>query len=222
MAHLRDKVDAESAPIAKVVAPEKIAVLSGDAPEHLSAAINFLRDCGGSVLNLYSLSNTPHYCRERMTVGITAAAKAGLRVRWTGFDINRLSSAVRREQVSAAIDAGANVISLPDSLGVETPTSFADLAQEMKQWCGDTVHLALHCHDDRGHAVSNSLAGIKAGADEVECTLGGVGTRQGNCSLLALIGELDGVDSTEFDQLVDLETRIINAGTPPPGSPSTT
>jgi 2-isopropylmalate synthase len=88
------------------------------------------------------------------------------------------------EQVSVAtVEAGAGTINLPDTVGYSIPSEHAQLIGRMVKAFGDRAIVSVHCHDDLGLAVANSLAAVQAGARQVECTINGVGERAGNCSL---------------------------------------
>lgn len=88
------------------------------------------------------------------------------------------------EQVSrAVVAAGARTVNLPDTVGYSTPDEYAALIARMSCALGDSAILSVHCHDDLGLAVANSLAAVQAGARQIECTINGVGERAGNCAL---------------------------------------
>jgi len=87
--------------------------------------------------------------------------------------------------VGAAISAGATTINLPDTVGYATPEDYAGMFRMIldKVPGADRVILSTHCHDDLGLAVANTLAAIRAGARQVECTINGIGERAGNAAL---------------------------------------
>ena len=87
--------------------------------------------------------------------------------------------------VQVAIEAGATTINLPDTVGYAHPTDIEHMLQAVKANCAgiDGVVLSVHCHDDLGLAVANSLAGVENGARQVECTVNGIGERAGNAAL---------------------------------------
>jgi 2-isopropylmalate synthase len=92
------------------------------------------------------------------------------------------------EQVSkAAVAAGARTINIPDTVGYSTPDEYGDLIGRIVKALGDTAVVSVHCHDDLGLAVANSLAAVKAGARQIECTINGIGERAGNCSLEEIV-----------------------------------
>jgi 2-isopropylmalate synthase len=92
--------------------------------------------------------------------------------------------------INAGVEAGATTIVLADTVGCALPHEFGGLVRRAKGWIGDSVKLAIHCHDDLGLALANALAGIEAGADEVQSTLCGVGERAGNTSFEELAAVL--------------------------------
>jgi 2-isopropylmalate synthase len=92
------------------------------------------------------------------------------------------------EQVSrAVVAAGARTVNIPDTVGYSTPDEYAEIIGRIVEALGDTAIVSVHCHDDLGLAVANSLAAIKAGARQIECTINGIGERAGNCSLEEIV-----------------------------------
>ena len=92
------------------------------------------------------------------------------------------------EQISkAVVAAGARTVNIPDTVGYSTPDEYGAMIGKIVQILGDTAVVSVHCHDDLGLAVANSLAAVKAGARQVECTVNGIGERAGNCSLEEIV-----------------------------------
>jgi 2-isopropylmalate synthase len=92
------------------------------------------------------------------------------------------------EQVSrAVVAAGARTVNIPDTVGYSTPDEYAEIIGRVVKALGDTAIVSVHCHDDLGLAVANSLAAVKAGARQIECTINGIGERAGNCSLEEIV-----------------------------------
>ena len=87
--------------------------------------------------------------------------------------------------VEAAIDAGATTINIPDTVGYTAPQEFQEVFAYLKRNVRgiERATLSVHCHDDLGMAVANSLAAVASGARQIECTINGIGERAGNCSL---------------------------------------
>jgi 2-isopropylmalate synthase len=100
-------------------------------------------------------------------------------------DASRTEPEFLAEVVAAAIAAGATTINVPDTVGYTVPEEFFDVFNYLKQHVPgiDKAILSVHCHNDLGMAVANSLAAVRAGARQIECTINGIGERAGNCSL---------------------------------------
>ncbi|ABK98110.1 2-isopropylmalate synthase [Pelobacter propionicus] len=93
------------------------------------------------------------------------------------------------EVVEATIDAGATTVNIPDTVGYTTPSEFYNIIRYLKENVSniEKAVISVHCHNDLGLSVANSLAAIQAGAGQVECTINGIGERAGNCSLEELV-----------------------------------
>lgn len=89
------------------------------------------------------------------------------------------------EVFACAVDAGASILNVPDTVGYTTPGEFANLIRRVRETvvADRDVVISVHCHNDLGLAVANSLAAIEAGARQVECTVNGIGERAGNAAL---------------------------------------
>jgi 2-isopropylmalate synthase len=108
------------------------------------------------------------------------------------------------EQVSkAVVEAGARTVNLPDTVGYSVPEDYAALIGHIAQILGDRAIVSVHCHDDLGLAVANSLAAVKAGARQIECTINGIGERAGNAALEEVVMAM----KTRHDRL-PFETKI--------------
>ena len=106
-------------------------------------------------------------------------------VEFSPMDATRTEPSYLAEVVEAVIEAGAGTVNIPDTVGYSIPEEFGGIIKYlMDNVCniGKTV-ISVHCHNDLGLAVANSLAAIRAGAGQVECTINGIGERAGNCSL---------------------------------------
>jgi 2-isopropylmalate synthase len=92
------------------------------------------------------------------------------------------------EKVSrAVVAAGAGTVNIPDTVGYSIPEEYGALIGRVARALGDSGIVSVHCHDDLGLAVANSLAAVQAGARQVECTINGIGERAGNCSLEEIV-----------------------------------
>ncbi|MCH2226764.1 MAG: 2-isopropylmalate synthase [Candidatus Caenarcaniphilales bacterium] len=111
--------------------------------------------------------------------------------------------------IETAIDAGASIINIPDTVGYTTPEEFGALIKSIKENVKniDKAKISVHCHNDLGLAVANSLAAIKNGAEQVECTINGIGERAGNASLEEIVMILK--TRKEFSYYTDITTQQI-------------
>lgn len=101
-------------------------------------------------------------------------------------DAARTERSFLAQVVEAGIDAGATTVNIPDTVGYSMPNEFGDLIAYLIKKIpalGKKINLSVHCHNDLGLAVANSLAAIQNGANQVECTVNGIGERAGNASL---------------------------------------
>jgi 2-isopropylmalate synthase len=88
------------------------------------------------------------------------------------------------EKISkAVVAAGARTVNIPDTVGFSTPDEYGEIIGRIVKALGDCAVVSVHCHDDLGLAVANSIAAVQAGARQIECTINGIGERAGNCSL---------------------------------------
>ena len=106
-------------------------------------------------------------------------------VEFSTEDGTRSDPAFLLQMIAVAVEAGATTINIPDTVGYTTPDEYKALFQMVKRSVPgiEDVVLSTHCHNDLGMAVANSIAGIEAGARQVECTINGVGERAGNAAL---------------------------------------
>jgi len=130
---------------------------------------------------------------ERTAAAIAKARSLVEEVEFSPMDATRADAGFLADVVATAIDQGASIVSVPDTVGYATPDEFGDLLRRLREavpTLGGVV-LGVHCHNDLGLAVANSLAGVLAGARSVECTVNGLGARAGNTSLEEFVMLLD-------------------------------
>ena len=110
-------------------------------------------------------------------------------VDWSPEDATRSGHDFLFKAIETAIKAGANVINIPDTVGYTTPEEYYQLILAIKNSVAniDKAIISTHSHNDLGLAVANSLAGIKAGARQIECTINGIGERAGNAALEEIV-----------------------------------
>ena len=132
---------------------------------------------------------TREQCLEAVVAGVTQARQYTDDVEFSAEDATRTDMDFLCQVVERAIEVGATTINLPDTVGYCTPEEIEEFFTEVrtKVPSADTVIFSTHCHDDLGLAVANSLAAIRAGVRQVECTINGIGERAGNASLEEIV-----------------------------------
>jgi len=127
--------------------------------------------------------------------------------------------------LQAAVESGATTLNIPDTVGYSTPKEYGALIGRIAKALGDCAIVSVHCHDDLGFAVANSLAAVEAGARQIECTINGIGERAGNCSLEEIVmilktrpdsyGYHTGVHTEHLFSASQLLTSMITFGPQP-------
>ena len=124
-------------------------------------------------------------CSSDLKEHVTYARKFTDDVEWSCEDGTRTDMDFMCKTVELAIKCGAKTINIPDTVGYTVPTEFTKIIQTLLNKVPniDKAILSTHCHNDLGLAVANSLAGVQAGARQIECTINGIGERAGNAAL---------------------------------------
>jgi 2-isopropylmalate synthase len=133
----------------------------------------------------YKLNMAQDEILRTAAAGVARARELCADVEFSPEDASRTELEFLAQVVEAAIAAGATTVNIPDTVGYTVPDEFAELFRYLRKYVRgiDGVRLSVHCHDDLGMAVANSLTAVVAGARQVECTVNGIGERAGNCSL---------------------------------------
>ncbi len=185
--------------IARVVRRPVIAALARAADHDIDRAAVALESAARGRLHVFIATSDIHLrhklriereeCIDRAVMAVQRARRYTGDVEFSAEDATRTDLAFLARVVDAAIEAGATTINLPDTVGYAHPeeirrmlaTLYASVPALRK------VVVSVHCHDDLGLAVANSLAGITAGARQVECTVNGIGERAGNAALEEIV-----------------------------------
>ena len=137
----------------------------------------------------HKLKKTRAEVIEMTRAAIRQARNYADEVEFSAEDATRSDVDYLCEVLDVAVDAGASVLNVPDTVGYTTPVEFTHLVQQVRERVvrDRDVIISVHCHNDLGLAVANSLAAIEAGARQVECTINGIGERAGNASLEEIV-----------------------------------
>src|SRR4030081_619336 len=169
----------------------------------------------------YKLQKEPHEVYEMVISSVTRARSFTDDVEWSCEDGTRTEHDFLCRCIEAAINAGATTINVPDTVGYTVPEEYFALIKMIRERVpnSDKARFSAHCHDDLGMAVANSLAGVRAGARQIECTVNGIGERAGNASLEEVVMAMKvrndvlpfwtGVDAT----MLTRASKLISAAT---------
>jgi 2-isopropylmalate synthase len=181
--------------VAAVTKRCRVAALARARQEDVDAALRGLEPAAKPRLHLFLATSDLHLKhklrinREQALEQIVKMIRFGRahceEVEFSAEDASRTEIDYLCRVVLAAVEAGATIINLPDTVGYSTPDEYAEMFRQVRARLGarPDVVLSAHCHDDLGLAVANSLAAIEAGVRQIECTINGIGERAGNASL---------------------------------------
>ena len=148
---------------------------------------------------------------ERAVASVARAKEKVEDVEFSPEDAYRTERDFLCEVVEKAIDAGATTVNIPDTVGYATPQQYFDVIRMLKESVPniDRAVISTHCHDDLGLAAANTLAGLEAGARQVECTINGIGERAGNAALEEIVMALK-TRSDHFGLTTGINTRKLS------------
>ncbi len=179
--------------VAERIRDKRIAVLVRATKGDMDQARIALRQAEKPVANLFIPASDLHIETKlnktraevlQMAVDAVKYARGFFeRIVFSAEDATRSDPDFLGEMLAAAIDAGAEVVSIPDTVGYTQPTEFGLLTKKMYQITRDKAHLRVHCHNDLGMAVANTLVAVENGATILSCTINGMGERTGNAAL---------------------------------------
>ena len=178
--------------------------------------------CATSDIHLeHKLKKTRGEVIEMTRAAVRQARNYAEDVEFSAEDATRSDMDYLCEVLDAAVEAGASVLNVPDTVGYTTPMEYTRLVQQVSERVvrDRDVIISVHCHNDLGLAVANSLAAIEAGARQVECTINGIGERAGNASLEEIVMALHvradrlpfetGIKTTELYPTSQLLSSIV-------------
>ncbi len=168
-------------------------------PDDIDRAWDALRDAPKPRIHVFLATSSIHrefklkMAKEeiirRAVEGVQRAKDLCDDIEFSPEDAARTELDFLAEVVERAVEAGATTINIPDTVGFAVPSQYAAAISHLRKTVKgiDKVVLSVHCHNDLGLAVANSLAAIQEGARQVECTINGIGERAGNCALEEIV-----------------------------------
>jgi 2-isopropylmalate synthase len=176
-----------------------IAALARAKKQDVNAAIEALASAASPRLHIFLATSDLHLrvklnmTREQALEAIGTMVRFGRQhvaeVEFSAEDAGRTDIGFLCQVCRVAVDAGATILNLPDTVGYAVPEEYAEMFRRVREYLGDPqgITLSAHCHDDLGMAVANSLAAVRAGVRQIECTINGIGERAGNASLEEIV-----------------------------------
>lgn len=159
----------------------------------------------------YKLKMSEEEVLQRAIAMVKYAKKYCSDVEFSAEDASRTRTAFLYQVVEEVIKAGANVVNIPDTVGYSSPEEFGRLIKGIKENVPniDRAEISVHCHNDLGLAVANSLAALKNGATQLECTVNGLGERAGNASVEEIVMGLQTRKDYYGDLIHNIDTKQI-------------
>jgi 2-isopropylmalate synthase len=216
--------------VASAVTVPTVASLARTRREDLDAAAEAVAGARRSRIHIFiatsplhmekKLGLEPQQVVEQARDAVAYAATLVDEVEFSCEDATRSDPAFVARVCRVAIRSGATTINLPDTVGYALPFEYATFLANVRRECPDLreVTLSVHCHNDLGLAVANTLAGVQAGAEQVECTVNGIGERAGNAALEEIVmalnvreqhfGAATGIDTTEITRTSRLVSEL--------------
>ena len=152
----------------------------------------------------YKLKKSRQQVLDEAVAAVTLARSYVDDVEFSAEDSTRTDWDYLEEVSKAVVAAGARTVNLPDTVGFSVPDEYGAMIARMVKALGNTAIVSVHCHDDLGLAVANSLAAVQNGARQIECTINGIGERAGNAALEEVVMAMN----TRRDRL-PYETKIV-------------
>jgi 2-isopropylmalate synthase len=181
--------------VAQEVRDVPIAALARAKKQDVEAALEALEPAASPRLHIFLATSDLHLkvklnmTREQALEAISSMIRYGRQhvaeVEFSAEDAGRTDIGFLCQVCSEAMKAGATVLNLPDTVGYAVPDEYGEMFRLVREHLDDPrgVTLSAHCHDDLGLAVANSLAAVRAGVRQIECTINGIGERAGNAAL---------------------------------------
>jgi len=135
----------------------------------------------------HKLKKTRQQVLEEAVAAVELARRHVDDVEFSAEDGSRTDAGFLEQISKAVVGAGARTVNIPDTVGFSVPAEYGEIIGRVVQALGDCAVVSVHCHDDLGLAVPNSLAAVQAGARQIECTINGIGERAGNTSLEEMV-----------------------------------
>lgn len=223
--------------IASVLKRCSVAALARCKKEDIDTAFEAIRHAVAPRLHLF-IATSPIHLEHKLHIteekaleiikeNVTYASTLCKDIEFSFEDATRTGEKFLAKAAETAIAAGAKTINFPDTVGITVPAEMAELITYLKLNVKgiNEVDISVHCHNDLGMAVANSISAVEAGASQIECTVNGIGERAGNAAMEEIVmalrtrfgrfGLITDVDTTRIYRISKLVSSIIGVKLPP-------
>ncbi|WP_009631171.1 isopropylmalate/homocitrate/citramalate synthase [Synechocystis sp. PCC 7509] len=196
--------------ISKIIKNSIICGLASSNSAEIITVAEAIKPANRGRINIFTPVNVNSKLHEQTLAEINASVSFAKTycedVEWNAFDATRTETDFLGKAVEVAINSGATTITIPDSLGLAKPEEFLQLLETIFHRVSniDKAIVAVHCHDDLGMAVDNSIVGLSCGVRQIECSINGLGARKGNADLEKVVK----IISQEYR--TNVNTSLIN------------
>jgi 2-isopropylmalate synthase len=197
--------------ISKLIENSTICGIASSNENEITSVAQAIKPAKRGRINTYTLVNLKNQSGiskeqelEKIKETVSFARNYCNDVQWSAFDATRSEPDFLCQAIEVAIKSGATTISIPDSMGVALPEEFSQLIQTILNRVPNIERaiVSVHCHDDLGMAVDNSIAALACGVRQIECSINGLGARKGNADLEKVVMEV--VKQGNFPNKIDL------------------
>ncbi|WP_334973323.1 2-isopropylmalate synthase [Nostoc sp.] len=201
--------------ISKIIKKSTICGLASSNPNEIITLAEAIKAAKKGRIHTYTpvnIKNQSKLSKEEVLVTIKESVSLARNycddVEWSAFDAPRSEPDFLCKSIETAIKSGANTISIPDSLGLASPEDFSQLLQMIFNRVANIYQtvVSVHCHDDLGMAVDNSLIALSCGVRQIECAINGLGARKGNADFRKFVTEV----LKQENYQIDIDTSLMN------------
>lgn len=203
--------------ISKIINNSTICGLAGANKEEILSVAEAIKPAKKGRIHTYNNVNLKNKDKlrleeelEKIKNNITLARNHCQEVEWSAFDAPRSEPDFLCKAIETAINSGATTVNIPDSLGLASPEEFCQLLNMIFNRVPniDRAVISVHCHNDLGKAVENSIASLNCGVRQIECAINGLGARKGNADLQAVVKQAANLDNYQID--IDINSSLIS------------
>jgi 2-isopropylmalate synthase len=199
--------------ISKIIKNSTICGLASSKSEEIIKLTEALKPATKARIHTYTPVNISNPAKNQEILDIIKSSVSLARnycedVEWSAFDAPRSEPDFLCQAIETAINSGANTVSIPDSLGLSSPAEFSQLLNMIFNRVPNINQavVSVHCHDDLGLAVENSLIALDCGARQIECAINGLGARKGNADFKQVVMGI--LNQTNYQ--INIDISLIN------------